>query len=372
MFFPSFSSRARSSFREVFVDRPKFSPGPISLLFILPVFFFIAFIQCGEAQETLKGLSAVEGVKIGHHTLQERPTGCTVVLVEAGAIAGVDVRGSAPGSRETDLLNPINLVEQVHAIVLSGGSAFGLDAASGVMRYLEERNIGFDTRVAKVPIVPSAILFDLGVGDPKIRPSADCGYRAATNATTGPAQEGNVGAGAGATIGKLAGAGRAMKAGVGTTSITLPDGLTVAALVVVNAVGDVIDPSSGKIIAGLRTEDGNGLADSRTAIRKGAPLRARVGQNTTLGVVATNARLTKVQASKMAQMAHDGLARALSPTHTPFDGDAIFSLATGTYKGSSDMLTIGALAAEVVAEAIVRAAREANGIPGYPAARDLP
>jgi L-aminopeptidase/D-esterase-like protein len=294
-----------------------------------------------------------------------------VILVEDGAIGGVDVRGSSPGTRETDLLNPVNKIDQVHAIVLSGGSAFGLDTASGVMRYLEEKGVGFDARVVKVPIVPAAILFDLGVGDPKIRPSADCGYRAATAATAGPVQEGNVGAGAGATVGKLAGPGQSMKTGIGTAAITLPDGLTVAALVAVNAVGDIIDPSTGQVIAGVRTEDGKGLADARSLIKAGALQQARAGQSTTLGVVATNASLTKAQATKVAQMAHDGFARTISPAHTPFDGDTIFALATGTYQGAVDLLTVGALAADVMAEAIVRAAREATGIPGYPAARDL-
>ena len=263
------------------------------------------------------------------------------------------------------------MIKKVHAVVLSGGSAFGLDTASGVMRYLEEKGIGFDTRVAKVPIVPTAILFDLGVGDPKIRPSADCGYRAATTATAGPVQEGNVGAGAGATIGKLAGPERAMKAGVGTAAITLPDGSTVAAFVAVNAVGDIIDPSTNKVIAGMRTEDGKGLADSRTFIRSGMLQKARAGQNTTIGVVATNARLTKAQATKIAQMAHDGFARTISPAHTPFDGDTIFALATGTHQGTADLLTVGALTAEVMAEAIVRAAQMATEIPGYPAVRNL-
>jgi L-aminopeptidase/D-esterase-like protein len=327
--------------------------------------------QGGKQHEATQGLTAVEGVKIGHYTLTERPTGCTVVLVEAGAVGGVDVRGSSPGTRETDLLNPVNKIEQVHAVVLSGGSAFGLDTASGVMRYLEEKGVGFDVRVAKVPIVPAAILFDLGVGDPKIRPSADCGYRAAAAANTEPVSEGNVGAGAGATVGKLAGPERAMKGGIGTAAITLPDGLTVAALVAVNAVGDIIDPSTGKVIAGVRTEDGKGLADARALIRAGILQKARTGQNTTIGVVATNARLTKVQVTKVAQMAHDGFARAIAPAHTPFDGDTIFALATGTHQGAVDLLTVGALAADVMAEAIVRAARETTGIPGYPAARDL-
>src|SRR5260221_5251269 len=233
---------------------------PRRLLFLLLFSTLCALILCSAKataqQEKNETLTAVAGVKVGHHTLSERPTGCTVIVVEAGAVGGVDVRGAAPGTRETDLLNPVNLVEKVHAIVLAGGSAFGLDAATGVMRYLDERNIGFETPVAKVPIVPAAILFDLGVGDPKIRPTADCGYRAATSATTGPVQEGNVGAGAGATVGKLAGPKRAMKGGIGTASVTLPDGLAVAALVAVNAAGGVVDPSTGKVIAGVRTEDG--------------------------------------------------------------------------------------------------------------------
>jgi len=325
-----------------------------------------------QQQEVNKGLTTVAGIKVGHHTLSERPTGCTVVLAEAGAVAGVDVRGSAPGTRETDLLNPLNMVEQVHAVVLSGGSAFGLDAASGVVRYLEERGIGFDVRVAKVPIVPAAILFDLTIGDAKVRPAAECGYQAARTATTDAVPEGNVGAGAGATVGKLAGLTRAMKSGIGTAALTLPGGLTVAALVAVNAVGDVIDPSTGRVVAGVRTEDGKGFADGRTLLKDGTLRNRRVGQNTTIGVVATNARLTKVQATKVAQMAHDGYARAISPVHTPLDGDTIFALATGTLPSDVDLLTVGALAAEATAEAIVRAARAATGIPGYPAARDLP
>ena len=323
-------------------------------------------------QESSKGLTAVTGIKVGHHTLSERPTGCTVVLVEGGAVAGVDVRGSAPGTRETDLLNPINMVEQVHAIVLSGGSAFGLDAASGVVRYLEEKGIGFDVRVAKVPIVPAAILFDLGIGDAKIRPTAECGYQAAKAATTDLVQEGNIGAGAGATVGKLTGMNHAMKAGIGSAAITLPTGLTVAAIVAVNAVGDIIDPATGQVIAGARTDDGKAFADVRALLRIGTLQSRRVGQNTTIGVVATNARLTKAQATKVAQMAHDGFARAIYPVHTPMDGDTIFAVATGTHTQSVDLITVGALAADVMAEAIVRAARTATGIPGYPAAQDLP
>lgn len=318
------------------------------------------------------GLTDVEGLKVGHYTLDERPTGCTVVLAEGGAVAGVDVRGSAPGTRETDLLDPVNTVTQVHAIVLAGGSAFGLDAASGVMRYLEARGIGFPTGVARVPIVPAAILFDLGVGGrPDVRPTADCGYQAAKIANGGRVQEGNVGAGAGATVGKLAGGARAMKAGIGSASITMPDGLVVAALVAVNAVGDIIDPATGAVVAGVRTSDGRGLADVRRLLRTGEVPRAASGENTTIGVVATNATLTKAQATKLAQMAHDGLARAIAPAHTPADGDTIFSLATGKRSGAVNLLQIGALAADMMADAIVRAAREAEGLPGYPAARDL-
>ena len=217
------------------------------------------------------GLTDVAGIKLGHYTLSQRPTGCTVVLVEDGAVAGVDVRGSAPGTRETDLLRPTGLVDQVHAIVLAGGSAFGLAAASGVVQYLEERGIGFVTPTAKVPIVPAAILYDLGVGDASIRPTAECGYRAARAATDGPVVEGNVGAGAGATVGKLAGAGRAMKSGLGSASVSLASGLTVAALVAVNAVGDIIDPHTNRIVAGLRSEDGTALGRQPSPAARGRP-----------------------------------------------------------------------------------------------------
>jgi L-aminopeptidase/D-esterase-like protein len=334
-----------------------------------------------------KGLTAVAGIKVGHHTLTERPTGCTVVLTEAGAVAGVDVRGGAPGTRETDLLDPVNMVQKVHGLILSGGSAFGLDAAGGVMRYLEEKGVGFDALVAKVPIVPAAILFDLGVGGrPKIRPTAECGYLAAQAATDGPVAEGNVGAGAGATVGKTGGPARSMKAGVGTAAIVLPSGLVVAALVAVNSVGDIIDPATGKVVAGVRNADGKGFADARVLIRSGAlarrdpdfdrrrpspPVTPRPGENTTIGVVATNAVLTKAEAAKMAQMAHDGFARAISPVHTPGDGDTIFALATGALPGEANAGLIGALAAEVMADAIVRAATQATGLPGIPAVRDL-
>ena len=332
----------------------------------------------GASARQAVGLTAIPGIRVGHFTLSERPTGCTVVLAERGAVGGVDVRGAAPGTRETDLLEPMNTIQQVHAVVLSGGSAFGLAAADGVMRYLEERQIGFDVGVARVPIVPAAILFDLGVGGrPDVRPTAECGYRAAEGATTGPVAEGNVGAGAGATVGKLLGGGRAMKAGIGSAARELASGLIVAALVAVNAVGDVIDPSSGEVVAGARTEDGQGLVDVRNVIRGGFtsdggfPSNNESGRNTTLAVVATNALLDKAQINKVAQMAHDGLARAIFPAHTPWDGDVIFSLATGDYEGDGGVLLIGALAADLVAEAVIRAVRAAEGIPGYPAVRDL-
>jgi len=318
-----------------------------------------------------RGLTTVPGITVGHHTLTERPTGCTVVLTGPGAVGGVDVRGSAPGTRETDLLNPLNLVDEVHAIVLAGGSAFGLDAASGVMRYLDERKTGFPTTYGVVPIVPAAILFDLGIGDARVRPTADCGYAAARAATDGPVQQGSVGAGAGATVGKLLGMTRAMKGGVGSAAITLPDGLIVAALVAVNAFGDIVDPATGRVVAGVRTVDGRGLADARVLIRTGGPQKNPIGENTTIGVVATNARLTKAQATKVAQMAHDGLARAIWPVHSMADGDTLFAVATGRLTQSADVNIVGALAADVVAEAVLNAVRKAIGLPGIPAVRDL-
>jgi L-aminopeptidase/D-esterase-like protein len=316
------------------------------------------------------GLTDVPGIKVGHHTMSGRPTGCTVILAERGAIAAVDVRGAAPATRETDLLDPVNTVQIAHAVVLSGGSAFGLDAASGVMRYLEERKIGFAFGPAHVPIVPAAALFDLSVGDGRIRPNADCGYQAARIASEGAVREGNVGAGAGATVGKSAGRERAMKGGVGTASMTMPDGLIVAALVATNGLGDVIDPSTGQIVAGARTADGRGFADARALMRAGS-LRFQTAENTTLGVVATNATLTKVEAKRVSEMAHDGYARAIVPSHTPVDGDTIFTLATGSRTGRADAGLVGVLAADVVAHAILRAVRAAESIAGYPAARDV-
>ena len=321
------------------------------------------------------GLTDVPGIRVGHHTLAERPTGCTVVLAPEGTVGGVDVRGGAPGTRETDLLDPVNTVEIVNAVVLAGGSAFGLDAASGVVRYLEEQGVGYPVGpVVRVPIVSAAILFDLGVGgDWTVRPGPECGYRAAAGATEGPVESGSVGAGAGATVGKLAGMGRAMKGGVGSASITLPTGLVVAALVAVNSVGDVVDPATGRVVAGTRSEDGTTLADARVLLRAGSSSGGSAGRNTTIGVVATNARLTKVEAARVALMAQDGYARAIYPVHTPGDGDTTFSLATGTLGEGARASAgqVGALAAEMVAEAILDAVRSATPLPGLPTATDM-
>ena len=318
-------------------------------------------------------ITDVAGIKVGHFTDNRRPTGCTVILCEDGATGGVDVRGSAPGTRETDLLDPKNLVQQVHAIVLSGGSAFGLETATGVVRWLEERGIGYDVGVAKVPIVPAAILFDLTVGDAKIRPDAEAGYKACKAASANAPAEGNVGAGAGATVGKMFGGKRAMKGGIGTASIKL-DGLTVGAIVAVNAVGDVIDPTTGKLIAGARTADGKKLAGTMAGILRGEALPPMLGgTNTTIGLVATDAKLDKAQAQKVAQMAHDGLARTINPAHTMFDGDTIFTVATGKTTSTKpvNVTLIGALAAEAMAQAVVRAIRAAKGIQNLPSAADI-
>jgi L-aminopeptidase/D-esterase-like protein len=317
-------------------------------------------------------LTDVGGLRVGHFTDRRRPTGCTVVVAEAGAVCGVDVRGGAPGTRETDLLDPVDTVQQVHAVVLSGGSAFGLEAASGVVRYLEEKGIGFPVGVGKVPIVPAAILFDLSIGDWKIRPDASAGYEAAGVASAGPVAEGSVGAGAGATVGKLLGPASAMKGGLGTASIRLPDGVVVAALVAVNALGDVVDPATGRVLAGVRSPDGKGLRGGVDALLAGArPGRPLSGQNSSIGVVATNVALTKTEATKVAQMAHDGLARAIRPVHTPWDGDTIFGLSTGAHPLDQPTMLVGILAAEAMARAVIRAVLTATGLPGFPSASDL-
>lgn len=325
-------------------------------------------------------ITDVRGIEVGHAQNEEALTGCTVILCRKGAVAGVDVRGGAPGTRETDLLNPINLVEKVHAIVLAGGSAFGLDAASGVMRYLEENKIGFNTGAARVPIVPSAILYDLNLGRADVRPDSAMGYLAASSArdltASSPPAEGNVGAGTGASVGKMFGINLAMKSGLGTASMDIGGGVIVGAIVAVNAFGDVIDPKTGEIVAGLRSGKVGPLrigkkdsfADTLTIMK--TPMgRGILGfasrSNTVIGAVATNAKLTKAQATKVAQMAQDGLARTIRPAHTMLDGDVIFALSSGTRK--SNVSTIGAFAAEVMSQAILRAvqmAKAAGGLPG--------
>lgn len=349
----------------------------------------ITFLQASQPQTAAlaptggRGLTEVHGLRVGHHTLSERPTGCTVILVDGdGAVGGVSQRGGAPGTRETDLLDPLNMVDKVNALALSGGSAFGLDTAQGVMRVLEERGVGYKTSAGVIPIVPAAILYDLGVGGkPNIRPTADCGVRAATAATTSAVVEGNVGAGAGATVGKMGGLAehpgyppgrrRPMKGGLGSAAITTPSGLVVAALVAVNAVGDVIDPTTGAVVAGARNPDGS-IADVRKLLRDGALTGGPPpGENTTIGVVATNAALTKTDVNRLALMADDGFAKAIVPSHTVGDGDTVFALATGRWRGEVSLTVLGALAAEAMAEAIVRAVSMADSLEGLPSAREL-
>jgi L-aminopeptidase/D-esterase-like protein len=320
-------------------------------------------------------ITRVAGLELGHFTDARRPTGCTVIIARSGAIAGVDVRGAAPGTRETDLLHPGNLVEQVHAVLLAGGSAWGLDAAGGVMQWLEERGIGLNVHYGLVPIVPAAVLFDLPVGDARFRPDAKAGYAACAAASRDTPQEGNVGAGAGALVGKLYGIHRAMKGGIGTASITV-DGITVGAIVACNAVGDVVDPETGGVIAGARTEDGKALLNIRNAILRGeSPRSLLAGTNTTIGVIATDAILTKAQAHRLAQVSHDGLARTINPVHTLSDGDTLFALGTGASGKTASMMVLSTLAAEVTARAIVRAVRAATGVTWgdttWPAAAEL-
>ena len=319
-------------------------------------------------------LCDVPGVLVGHATDPDGQTGCTAVLFDAsaGAVVGVDVRGSSPGTRETDLLNPVGRHEETHALLLTGGSAFGLGAANGVVSFLEEKGIGYDVRVARVPIVPTAVIFDLATGDPTARPGAAMGYEAADDARSGDFKQGSVGVGTGATVGKVLGRERAMRGGVGSASITLPDGVVVGALAAVNAFGDVRDSSTGAILAGPRLKDGT-LGDSVEHLMEAEPFM-KWGENTTLAIVATNARLTKPAVTKVAQMAHDGLARAVYPVHTSIDGDVVFAASidgpTGEFIVSSPDI-VGAWGAHVVAEAIVRAILSAKGTPDLPATSDL-
>lgn len=314
-------------------------------------------------------ITDVPGVKVGHKENKEALTGCTVVLFEEGATGGVDVRGSAPGTRETDLLNSTNLVEKVHGILLSGGSAFGLDAASGVMQYLEEQGIGLDVGVAKVPIVPGAVLFDLAVGDSKVRPNKEMGYEASRSASAENFKTGNAGAGCGATVGKLAGPDFCMKGGLGSASIRLENGVVIGAIVAVNAVGDVRDPVTGKILAGPYDRKTKTMIDSMVLLEKNYRAPIRPGTNTTIGIVAVNADLTKSEANKVAQMAQDGYARTIYPVHTMNDGDTIFAAATGGIRIPVDVA--GALAAKVMEMAILNAVQSAEAIAGIPAYRDV-
>jgi L-aminopeptidase/D-esterase-like protein len=309
-------------------------------------------------------ITDIPGLRVGHDTNLEAGTGCTVILCDTPAIGGVDVRGSAPATRETDLLHPLNLVEEVNAVLLTGGSAYGLDAASGVMRYLEEHGIGYDIGIARVPIVPAAAILDLPFGSANVRPDAASGYRACENATAEPVMQGNAGAGTGATVGKMAGPSFMMKGGLGSASTQLSDGTMVGALVVVNAIGDVIDPQTQQIIAGARHPTGQEF------------LASNPFGNTTIAVVATTASLSKEQVNKVAQMAHDGIAQAIRPAHTMFDGDVIFALALGPKSqiitnstiAASQVSMIGAAAAIALARAIVKAVRHAAELLGVPAA----
>ena len=317
----------------------------------------------------LNNLCDVPGVLVGHATDREGLTGCTAVLFDRpeGAVVGVDVRGSSPGTRETDRLGPIGAVRGTHGLLLTGGSAFGLAAADGVVRFLEERGVGLDVGVARIPLVSAAVLFDLVVGDASARPDAAMGYRASAAAKTGDFEQGSVGAGTGASVGKGLGMEGIMKGGIGSASAEPEEGLIVAALAAVNAFGDVHDPETGEIVAAPRLEDGT-LGDT-TALLPEVASRMRWGENTTLGIVATNARLTKPQAVKVAQMAHDGLARAVHPVHTTVDGDVVFAASAGEVEAATDV--VGAWGARVMQRAIVRAVREAEGLGGIPAVRDL-
>lgn len=309
-------------------------------------------------------IALVQGLSVGHFTHSQRPTGCTVVLCPEGAVAGVDVRGAAPGTRETDLLHPSNLVQQVHGITLAGGSAWGLDAASGCMRWLEEQGAGLNVGVARIPLVPAAVLFDLPVGDARIRPDAAAGYAACQAAQPWQRpQEGSVGAGAGALVGKMFGLERAMQGGIGTASFTV-EGVTVAALIACNAVGDVYHPHNGTLLAGSRSADGRQLYGARDALLAGeSPHPLLAGSNTTIGVIATDARLSKAQAQRLATVGHDGLARAINPVHTMSDGDTLFALATGQADGNIGLMRLFTLAAEAVAIATARAVLLARSLP---------
>jgi len=302
-------------------------------------------------------ITEISGIEVGHAQNFEGGTGCTVILCREGAIAGVDIRGSAPGTRETDLLRPCNLIERVHAVMLSGGSAFGLSAADGAMEFLEKQSIGFDVGIAKVPIVSSAVLFDLNYKSAMIRPDKNMGYQACLNANSGTVQQGSVGAGTGATIGKIAGVQNATKGGIGTASIKI-NGLIVGAIVAVNSFGDCINPETGEIIAGARDPKTGKFLDTKKLMLAGGFRKREAFSNTTIGVIATNARLNKEQANKVAAMSHDGMARCINPVHTMLDGDTIFALSAGDF--TEDINLVGVAAAEALSRAIINAALFSN------------
>jgi L-aminopeptidase/D-esterase-like protein len=312
----------------------------------------------------IKGLTDVPGIRVGHATNLEAITGCTAVLCEAGAVAGMDARGSATGSEEWDLLNPLHLTSRIHAVVLSGGSAFGLETCSGVRRWLASRGVGFETRYGPVPLVAGAILYDLGLARDGIRPGREMGEAAARAATDGPVAQGNVGAGTGATTGKVLGLQQAMKGGIGSFSIAAGPSVKVGALAAVNCFGDVTEPATGRILAGARTApQSREFVRTTDAMKRGAR-GGMQGENTTLVVVATNAGLSKPEATKLAQMAQHGMVRTISPVHTMFDGDVLFALSTGREK--ADLNELGVIAADVVAQAIVRAVKSAKTLGGVP------
>lgn len=311
-----------------------------------------------------RSITDIKGITVGCQEDLQALTGCTVVLTGSqGMVCGVDVRGSAPGTRETDILTPENLIETVHGVLLTGGSAYGLNAAGGVMQYLEERGIGYDVVRTVVPIVPAAVIFDLGVGDYKVRPDKEMGYKACQKAGY-EVPEGNAGAGAGATVAKIRGFNYCCKGGQGTWSETYPNGLIVGALVVVNSVGDIIDPDSGEIVAGVRgdAEEPRFIGTEGVWHRQGGMLRLRQTSNTVIAVVASNAKLSKAYATKVAKMAHDGLARVISPAHTMHDGDTVFALASGELQ--TDVSYVGYLTQKVLATAVVRAVRNAKTVQG--------
>ena len=321
---------------------------------------------------TMKGLTDITGIRVGHASDFEAITGCTVVLCERGAVAGVEVRGAASGTRELDALSPFHIAERIQGVLISGGSAFGLEAASGVMRYLEERGAGFDVGPTRVPIVPAVVIYDLSIGDWRARPTAEMGYEAARRATRDKVAEGSVGAGTGATVGKLRYLAQAMKGGLGTATIPLPGGVLVSALVVVNAFGDVIDPRTGKILAGARrSRRSRAFLDTAAQLLRGAKRTGFASANTTVAVVATNARLDRVQATLLARMAQVGLARVIRPVHTRFDGDTVFALSLGRPPRRADPTALGVAAGDAVAASVLRAIKTARSLGDVPSWRDF-